>query len=619
MTQAVHRSRGLNRPERFRKGGSTVLVASLLGICGAANASDIPTGNENLQIRWDNTLRYSYAKRMKNQDPLLLVNPNSDDGDRNFDKGTVGNRLDLLSELDFVYKKDWGFRVSGAAWYDAAYRGTLAGTNAATTNHLSNGLPDPGKLNDSAQHWYYHGAEFQDAFIFGKFDLGAMPVSFKAGRHTVYWGESLMGGGAIHGISYGQAPLDIAKGLMLPGVEAKELFRPLTQFSLQAQPTPKLTLLAQCFFQWDSYRLPEGGTYLGFLDPIQRSGESLVAGPNQRLLRGLDSDPKKSPESYGVGLKYSPDWLDGTVGLYYRRFSDMQPQMAVRPTAATLPAALNAAWTGLGYVAVSPVVNGMATYAFSPAYIPGLLQGQVGNYYMAYGKGVDLAGISLSKTVLGTSLGAEFSYRWRMPLVSNPVTILPAPLVTTLASVGVKQPGVITAVPVDGDTPGARGNTMHGLVNLLGVTGKTPLYDTSSWMVEVVWNRLDCVNQNSTALKMARSGYTLIDAGTKEFYGAGLSFTPTWFQVLPGLDLTMPLAYSVGLSGNSVVSSGGNKNSGSWGAGFGLDFLTAYKFDIKYVGFFGDLGSDPLHTPNGFGTAALRDRNMVTFTFTTKF
>jgi hypothetical protein len=34
-----------------------------------------------------------------------------DDGDRNFDHGTVTNRLDILSEFDLIYQK--GLRISG--------------------------------------------------------------------------------------------------------------------------------------------------------------------------------------------------------------------------------------------------------------------------------------------------------------------------------------------------------------------------------------------------------------------------------------------------------------------------------------------------------------------------
>jgi len=55
-----------------------------------------------VKLRWDNTLKYSDAFRLKDQSRRLIADPNSDDGDRNFDKGIISNRLDLLSELDFA-------------------------------------------------------------------------------------------------------------------------------------------------------------------------------------------------------------------------------------------------------------------------------------------------------------------------------------------------------------------------------------------------------------------------------------------------------------------------------------------------------------------------------------
>jgi hypothetical protein len=41
-----------------------------------------------------------------------------------------------------------------------------------------------------------------DAFAFGQFSVGDVPTYLKVGRHTIYWGESLLLGGATHGISY---------------------------------------------------------------------------------------------------------------------------------------------------------------------------------------------------------------------------------------------------------------------------------------------------------------------------------------------------------------------------------------------------------------------------------
>ena len=77
------------------------------------------------------------------------------------------------------------------------------------------------------------------------------------------------------------------------------------------------------------------------------------------------------------------------------------------------------------------------------------------------------------------SVGAELSYRQNMPLVSDPVLVLPAgfqPLV----------PGSITTTsytPGQG-TPGTLGDTYHGILNGLWTMAKTPFFDTASFQAE---------------------------------------------------------------------------------------------------------------------------------------
>ena len=111
-------------------------MAMMSTMAGNSYALEIPVGNEDLNVRWDNTIRYNYAHRIEAQDEALLKNPNFDDGNRNFDKGMVSNRLDILSELDVVYKNKHGMRVSVAGWYDDAYNQGFDNNNVATSNHL---------------------------------------------------------------------------------------------------------------------------------------------------------------------------------------------------------------------------------------------------------------------------------------------------------------------------------------------------------------------------------------------------------------------------------------------------------------------------------------------------
>lgn len=101
-----------------------------------ARAVPIETGNEVFKVRCDNTVKYSAATRLKEQSPVITADRNTDDGNRNFSRGLVSNRIDLLSELDATYR-NFGARLSGAAWYDTVYNRTNDNNSPATNNNIS--------------------------------------------------------------------------------------------------------------------------------------------------------------------------------------------------------------------------------------------------------------------------------------------------------------------------------------------------------------------------------------------------------------------------------------------------------------------------------------------------
>ena len=93
------------------------VAAATLGLNGTASAFELDTGNADLQVRWDNTVRYNIATRVESRDRKFGNSALTDEGTYSFDRGDlVANRLDLLSELDVLYKGTTGFRVSCAAW-----------------------------------------------------------------------------------------------------------------------------------------------------------------------------------------------------------------------------------------------------------------------------------------------------------------------------------------------------------------------------------------------------------------------------------------------------------------------------------------------------------------------
>jgi hypothetical protein len=633
-----HRSAAaiVRRDALFRRSIVSLALVSALAASGGACAFDIPTGNPDVAMRWDNTVRYNAGWRVQSQDAALLASPNFDDGDRNFSKGSlVTNRLDVLSEFDFVYKRNYGFRVSAAGWYDDAYR-HLDNHNDATANTLVDGLPRAGQLSPYTKR-YAKGAsgEILDAFAFANFDAGNWPVNVKAGQHTVYWGESLLFGGAIHGISYSQNSIDAWKAFATPGSEAKELFRPRGGITIQMQPTHDLSLAGQWFYNWQAIRVPESGSYLTVNDALNFGGESQIVAPNPfaavipgapaflRVWNTNNVPPSRTSGNlgdFGLAARWSPEWLDGTLGFYYRNATDISPQVVAVPgLATTVPAGACNAIGGIPLGGTNCIINRNATSVFELQHF-----GKFGTYNTAYGDDIHIYGVSLAKNIAGVSVGAEVSYRQNMPLLSQAVQIVPAPLVGAV-------PGSIslTSVPSRG-TPGALGDTWHALINAVNIFGKTPLFDTAVLAGELTWMQWAKVTQNEAVFK-GRSGYRNpdgtdpIDKVTRNFVGLAINFTPTWFQVFPGVDLSAPITWSQGLSGNAAILLGGNEDAGNYSVGVSLDAYQKYRFDLKYSGYYGNYATTtpgfqgfPGVLPNGVN-AAISDRGWVSLTFKTTF
>jgi hypothetical protein len=545
---------------RRRIAGAVAATFAATLTTGSAVAFEFDTRNPDLTVRWDNTGRFNYAVRVESRDDKIGNSAIADEGTYSFDRGdAVATRFDLLTELDVVWRKYHGVRLSAAGWYDAAY-GAASRTNP---NPPFTSIPSYGNKQYSPYtKRYYRGpsGELLDAFAFTRFDIGPVPTSVKAGRHALYWGESLFLGGNLHSVAYAQNPLDLQKGFATPGTEAKELFRPLNQISVQAQLSESVSVAAQYMLEWESLRYPEGGTYLGPVDfAFNGPDRQFISGVLGFAQRGDPVEPKQHGE-WGVSARWSPTWLDGTLGVYYRNFADKLPQ-----TLLTQVAPNNS------------------------------------RYNLIYADDIDLWGVSFGKSIGGVSVGAELSYRRNTPLTSQVL-------------------GVAPGLPERGETKGPRGDTYHGLINGLGVISKTPVFDSANWAVELVWSHWSKV----------RSGENLFMAvgfapcsnrdkwdgcATRNYYGIGLSFTPTWFQVFPGVDLSAPVTYARGLSGNAATVFGGNEANGNYTVGIGADIQQKYRVDLKYIDFIGRYRNNgtAVTTQNGF-TTLLKDRGFVSLT-----
>ena len=565
------------KKHKLRIGITSAMV--FLGCTSASHGFQLDT-NPEWDIRWDNTVRYNAMFRVEKEDGKLAdpsaENTLFDDATRSFDRGLVSNRIDLISELDVIWKTQYGFRVSGAAWYDDIYNKS----NDHPSTSLSWGSPSArvGTFNDHAEDLHGQDIELLDAFAFANFRLGETDLNIRAGRHTLFWGQSLLTAGAIQGVAGAMAPIDAIKAFSVPGSEAQELFMPTAKLSASWQATPNLALNGYYSFEFQEHRLPAVGTYFSPAEHFTNDAEFAALIPVEQLgyvygLRGVGEETPGDGE-YGLALEFYSEGLDMDMAAYYLNYHDKLPHGLVADiNLSQLPAGLG----GLGDWFDGDILN--------PNNV------SVGRFKWTYKEDIDLFGLSMAKELWGVSFGADFVYRKDAGLSPDAGAIF----LGRFSLPGVFDSGFDNLD--ESNYGGPVGDTIHFVGNALGLLKGNSLWDGGSYMVEFTASMLDKVTENEQFLE---ANVEEDDIATT----IAVLFTPEWFQVFPGVDMKAPISVSYGLSNFSPLVLGGAEEVGTVSAGLSFLFQQLWTFDVMYTNSFGPI-------QNG---ATTRDRDFISFT-----
>lgn len=575
---------------------STLAAVLCLGFLQQAAAWEIETDNPDWTVRWDNTIKFNYGMRVEKPSPdVYLQGQNAgtgvlaDDGDLGWKQwDTTSTRLDILSEFDAVYQDRIGVRISGAGWYDYAYHGRsdFPVPNPyypAPGRNTWGGLTSaPGELNSAGERWSYFGGELLDAFIFGSFDIGSVNATVRAGQHTIYWGNSLLGTGAVHGVASAMVPMNMDKALAVPGSEAQELFLPTTKISTVVQITPNLTFNAYYELIWQETRLPVRGTYLSPAEILGYDPELLMLAPGvpgvmPRIGQDKvhDGDPSDAG-SWGINLQYYFTKLDTEAQFFYLNYSSNIPDGLV----GTLD--FGQAVATFGAAGVPPFSMFYPTYATPPTPLSNDAIG-IGQWKWNYKDDVDLYGFSLSKEIAGISFGLEYVRRDNAPLRQDLnasvqlLTNIPQELQPILG------PGVDIDATGSSHYIGPVGSTNHIVVNAFGLLNGSKLWDAGAYIIEYT---------ASETAKIKSDPYNTINKNIKTGrWSSNLSvnFIPEYYQVFAGVDLQVPLTigYTFG-SNEPAIGNGGNPGVGTASAGLVFNIKQEWQASFRYNMFFGD-------------------------------
>jgi hypothetical protein len=519
---------------------ATCCVGGCFALSPSAHALSLYDGSQygnNLEINLTTTLSYTGAWRVNAPSKVL----ESEDGDANFQHGLVTNLLSAVPVLD-LRDGDYGAHVSGQLYINTPYLGTnqndLAPYSSAIYTAKQNDFTSATRNVDG------ENAQLLDAFIFAQHTFADdQTLQFKLGRSVLFWGQSLFF--PTDGISGGQAPINVVSAQNLINPQAQQVFMPVGQAILTYQPMPGTTIQGYYQFEWEhDYFQGEGAYFSG--NNLLDKGASYLTLANIRvatigLTRVKDVDPEHQNGQFGLSFQQEVGMWD--LGAFVERFDAKAPEVGIDPSHPLAP---------------TPIPGAVAT----------ALSG--GTYGLVYPRDIWLQGVSFSTNVGPANVAGEFSVREHQPLVpNNSGAFILLPGQTANAS-----PGYPT------------GTTWDAQLSGIYVTPGIPL-DPGGVTIEgeIILNHLLHVSQNRWP---AFPGGTGLGTGGQATAGAfDIGFIPTYNDVLPNLQITLPVSLSYNYLGRSYVDGGLYHGTGTFDAGVTATYQVNWIASLSYQDYLG--------------------------------
>lgn len=199
--------------------------------------------------------------------------------------------------------------------------------------------------------------------------------------------------------------------------------------------------------------------------------------------------------------------------------------------------------------------------------------GDIGSFRLTYPRRIQLYGASFSDYIGETNLAGEISLRRFMPLTS----------ISSLAQYDAGPHG----------THYAEGNTLHAQLSSVMALGPGAMWNSADLSIELAANELLDVTQYAPVLDRSRDRFALSGRALLQ---------PHYFEVLPNLDMTVPIGFGYNITGRSSLDYTQNAGSGDVEAGLSAVYLTVWKASLTATVYIG--------SPR---TQALADRDFLMF------
>ena len=579
------------KPNQFL--GRKKYLALAIPLLMAAQAQGAEFNLGQIEGSFDSQITMGSSWRVEDQGEVITgAQGNSDDGDRNYKNGDAFSQIVKGShDLQFNYQNYGGF-VRGKYWYDSALDNNAVeyGHTPTTANNGVNGAPlqfnddtatalDDSDFDDLSKA---KGATILDAFVYGSFEVGDMPLDVRLGRQVVSWGESTFIRGGVNSIN----PVDV-NAFVRPGAEIKEGLLPVNMAFANIGLTDNLSMETFYQLEFQESVVPGCGTYFSTSDTLAPGCNTVsVAGGLTSVARSDEGVEKTSDEGqFGLAFRYISEALGDTeFGFYAMNIHSRAPAAVgnTQDTAALFNTTFGTALAG-GADAATAAQMAIGAAIGSAAET---------SYAVVYPEDQIISGMSFATNVGSVALSGEVSHSKDTPVqihgVSFISTLLGLPTSSTELTALTQEADIdiesfrlfdisqaqVTAIKFFDQVAGA------SRIALVGEVGYTYIHGFDEGDTEIKYGRSDVYG--AAAGDSTDDGFT-----TESSWGYRARLVADYSDVFAGVNLKPTIAWSDDVEGYS--NPGGNFQEGQQKLGVSVQatYLQTYNASISYTQYMG--------------------------------
>ncbi|MRI35268.1 DUF1302 domain-containing protein [Endozoicomonas sp. OPT23] len=448
--------------------GFALSALSTLVLSTPVTATEFSSEDGEITGAFDMTLSYGAMWRVQGRDTKLYrksTTPDHDDvnrndGNRAFDKGLVSQVVKVSADLEVDWQERYGMFIRGTAFYDTVLMDTHNRWKHTNTD-IDVLYPDQSGTYPYGDDWSKDvldgqgkDAKIQDAYIYGSWDIGEMPLDVRFGQQVTNWGEGIFYRDGINTVN----ALNGAS-FSLPGSEIKDLLIPQNALSFNLGLTDNLSVSAYYQFKWEKSVLPGRGTYFStndlFVEGATKGYNQISTGlastaggwkasaagalGDYYKLTGIntsgdyivvaDTSAERDADDagqWGVSFKYFSEELNDTeFGFYFVNYNSHVPYIEAQLADGAVAKAM-AAVTGAGNAQLQAALDGYysgvaaATGKTKNAVIGGVAGAHILSNSLSairvFPEDIQMYGISFNTAFGTTSIAGELAFRPNAPI-----------------------------------------------------------------------------------------------------------------------------------------------------------------------------------------------------------